>query len=207
MAVRLAMSGETPALGGDIHVVGQGEQADRATRVLDELHDSRRRGGAGLDCEQFETNAWRPGRTTGYACHLSGRACSPGDSCVAAHVGERGRGGLQVDLEGVEQHSEHGEVAQAADEVDDALLAQFVQGRGEGGVRDEVLAQDLGAELVDHFLVAAGEARLFVLRQRLQALRGHAGLDGLADVRVPRVLRIPVPRGDEQAQLAKPQIE
>src|SRR5437660_576992 len=36
----------------------------------------------------------------------------------AAHVGERLRvAGLEVDLEGVEQHGEHGEVSQAADDV------------------------------------------------------------------------------------------
>jgi hypothetical protein len=41
-----------------------------------------------------------------------------------AHVGERRVvAGLEVDLEDVEQHRQHGKVAQAADDVDQARLA------------------------------------------------------------------------------------
>jgi hypothetical protein len=69
---------------------------------------------------------------------------------------------LQVDLEGVEQHGEHGEVPQAADEVDNAWFAELLQGRGERGVRHEVLTENLGAELVGDFLIPAGEARFLV---------------------------------------------
>jgi mannose-6-phosphate isomerase-like protein (cupin superfamily) len=52
------------------------------------------------------------------------------DLRVAAHVRVRRRDILQVDLEGVQQHGEHREVAQAADQVDQALLAELCQRGG-----------------------------------------------------------------------------
>jgi hypothetical protein len=81
-----------------------------------------------------------------------------------AHVGERRFDGLQVDLEGVEQHGEHREIPEAADQVDHPLLPEFIKGHGEGVVRDEVIPQDRSAEPVGDLLVALGELRFPVLR-------------------------------------------
>jgi hypothetical protein len=125
----------------------------------------------------------------------------------AAHVGERRLDRLQVDLERVQQHGQHGEVAQAADQVEDPLLTQFGQDDGERLVGDEVVLEDLDGELVDDLLVRLGEPRLPAFRQRGQAVPADPKAGCLADVRVPGVLRVEVPGRDEQAQLAQPRVQ
>jgi hypothetical protein len=91
------------------------------------------------------------------------RAASSG-LLVSADVGEGRVHRLQIHLEGVEQHGEHREVPEAADQVDQALLAELVEGELEGLVADEMVPQELGAELVGDLLVPADEVRLLVLR-------------------------------------------
>ena len=76
----------------------------------------------------------------------------PGPGRSRARPGTAARP-AQVNLERVQQPGQHGEVTQAADQVNDPLLAQLGDGPGERAVGDEVVTQDLGAELVDDLLV------------------------------------------------------
>jgi hypothetical protein len=89
----------------------------------------------------------------------------------AAHVRERRLvARLQVDLEGVEQHRQHGEVAQAADDVDQARLAPLGVGGVERLLVDEVVAQDLGGEGVEQLVVLVGEVRPLVATDPMKIL-------------------------------------
>ncbi|BFO19231.1 hypothetical protein SHKM778_56190 [Streptomyces sp. KM77-8] len=109
--------------------------------------------------------------------------------------------GLEVHLEGVEAHAEHGEVAERADGIDQALGAEVLQGGGERSVGDEVVLQHLAAEPVERPVGRVVEDGLTSLGDGLDSGLGDAGRHGLVHMGVPRVLGVPVAGRHQQRQL------
>lgn len=79
----------------------------------------------------------------------------------------------------------------------------MLQSAGEGLVGDEVLFEDLLAELVEGLVRLVVEDRLALLGHGLDGGLRDAGLDRLVHMRVPGVLRVPVPGGHQQGELTQ----
>src|SRR5262249_28253553 len=73
-----------------------------------------------------------------------------------------------------EQHRQHGEVAEAADDVNEARLAPLGERRVERRLVDEVVLQRLGRERVKQLLVGVREVRHRVVRELLDGPGGDA---------------------------------
>lgn len=103
----------------------------------------------------------------------------------------------------VHDHGKPSVVTNDADHVDHALFAKFAEGSGISGVADTSVAMEFIAKVVDGGLLIGHPGRALARSQCFGNFGTEPVLDRDGDVGVPlRILR-PLPRRDENSELAE----
>src|SRR5262249_30403070 len=120
---------------------------------------------------------------------------------IAAHVGERRlAASLQIDLGAVQTDLQHREVADRTDQIHQGLVAEYPSRLVESLFADEMIFERLHREVVVCALVVGLEVGLLARGEVTDDVFGYPGGQRLVHVRVPRILRVPVARGDQDAE-------